>query len=237
MLNFLKRGDSEKQVTPPVTMIRDGKTRFFEAFGEPMLKLQRRELADLLHWFVTLVMVLVLWRMAEPTVSTPFLIEADPKSGATALSNRVARQFTPNELNRLYEARRWVSMVWVGDAALTPTNLVRAMGMTRGKAVQELTAFIAADRPTARLVADPLWTRTVEILSSNPLSDGGTDVVIVRARVSESNGKGERTETIKVITLHYVILGVKSVEEAEKANAIGLYITHFSQTNETVTKS
>ncbi|QNM95525.1 VirB8/TrbF family protein [Chitinimonas koreensis] len=225
---FKRKSPPDAVELPSTVAPASSQVRYFEAFGRPLLKLQRRELADLLHWLVTLVLLVVLYRMAQPTVAVPFLIEANPETGETYLSRRAAREFNPALINKTYEARRWVRLVWTGNAATTEADLRAAAAMTSGAAVGELTRFLLAEQPAARWVTDPTWTRDVEILSSNPISDKGTDMVLVRAKLTDSKA-GTR---VIIVTVQYVLIPPKSAEEADRVNPIGLRVTHFTFTDE-----
>ncbi|MDK2126268.1 VirB8/TrbF family protein [Parachitinimonas caeni] len=224
------RKPTDASLPPPLTV--SSQQRFFEAFGLPQLKLARAQAIAVLHWAVTLGLVVLLIVLLPLKTTEYRFVSEDKLTGQVRQSDLVARKFEPSELNKLFEARRWVAELLTVDPALLLANQAHVTAMVRGKAVGELRSWQIEDKPSARLVADPQFTRTVNVLSSNLLSDGGADIAIIRVLLTETGRDGLAKRAVKVVTLHYNLLPPATLEEAERTNAIGFTVTHFSISDE-----
>lgn len=160
----------------------------------------------------------------------PYWVESDPLSGRVVKSDKVARQFKPDEANIRYFIGKWVENAMTIDSRTKEYLIPDAYLMTRGQARDELREWLVKDRTLERLDENPLLKRSVHIVSRSSVGDSG--VMLVRVELEERDGANSAPRvTRKVISVQYATVPSDKEEELD-ANPIGFCVTHFVVNNE-----
>lgn len=159
----------------------------------------------------------------------PYTIEVDRVSGETRAVGITANRFIPDQNQKSYFLSQWATQLLSLDPFMSERHLTEAFGMVRGKAIEEFREFMSAERPIQRVREDQSLTRTININNISFIND---NVVQIRATGQErSANRAAPPPTRYVVTMHYVIDPPKTEQEILR-NPIGIFVTHFSITEE-----
>lgn len=160
----------------------------------------------------------------------PYTVQVDKITGETRALGITAERYTPNQQQMGYFIARFTQQLISLDPFLTENNLIESFRFVRGKAIEEFREYMQKNQPIVRIKQDPSLTRTVTINSLQFL-----DQNIAQVRITTQERSSERSTTAParryVVVLHFVI-DPPTDERVILQNPIGIYITHFSISEE-----
>lgn len=208
----------------PMTAYEKGKREWFERMGSPVVERDRYFVIALVFGLSFLVLVGALMKMMPLSRVEPFVIEVDRVTGQTVANKAAAQAYKAGAAEKQYFITRWVRGLLELDPNTTERALTEVFESTRGKAVDEFTAFVAKTKPIVRVRTEAGLTRTVEIISYSPLNDQSALIRVVTEERAIDKPVVRRSY---VVTVHYAI-DPPDTEQKIMKNPIGLFVTHFA---------
>lgn len=212
----------------PYTAYEASRAEWAERNGDNTVNQSRFFILALIGFGTALMMGGALWALVPLKTVVPYNITFDRDTGETTVSRITSANFVPDQVQKGYFIGRWVRHVMTLDPFTTERDLSEAFGFVRGKAIGEMREFISSTQPVARLQRDKTLTRTVAI---STLQFIDANIAQVRIVTQERTAKASAPQKRFVVTIHFV-LDPPATEAQMLENPIGLYIVHFSISEE-----
>lgn len=159
----------------------------------------------------------------------PYFVEADARSGEVRSSTSVAQIFKPDEKNLRFFLGRWTTNLLTIDTRSKEYLLPESYMYLRGAALAEWSEWVTKrDQPLKKLVENANYRREARVSSISLVADG---VALVRVTLVGRTGASAAQEVRKLVTIHYSFVPAESEDDVLK-NPLGLYITHFTISDE-----
>lgn len=216
----------------PAPWTGQGVSGWFGAFMKPMWE---KQLVVKFAAFLALICIgqtVALIRMAEVSGPKPYFVAYDPRSGAMAVTNQYAEEYTPNAANNRYFLVLWASRVYTISADTQDTLNVQipaASSWTVGAATTELKTLVTVTDPVAeRVVKIPGLTRKFEE-NSTSFSPDGQQAYMIFTTTESVAGKSQPPKQ-QLLTISFVDAPQTLKPDEQKTNPPGLRILHFTVT-------
>ncbi|PZP64982.1 MAG: hypothetical protein DI596_00600 [Azospira oryzae] len=158
----------------------------------------------------------------------PYVIRVDDV-GRVQADPAGAQRYTPGERELKYFLADWARKLYTLDRALTERWLREAYAFTAERASTQFAEWVEREKPIAAVSGSGAKSRTVAV---NSISFLPGNVALIRITTETFRSANERPERKPIlITVNYVFVEPKTEEEILR-NPLGLYITHFSATEE-----
>ncbi len=207
----------------PLTAFEQARIEWFERYGSAIVDKNRAYVLTVLLAAAVFAMGYALASIAPLKTVVPYVIKVAESGVATPL-NAAAQGYQPGEAERRYFLAQWVNKVLTLDPFLTDRNLIEASGLTRGKAIKELTDWVKVEKPFEAVRTDQSLTRVVQINTVSFLNDG---VALVRVSTETRSLNKSASTKRYMVTIHYAVVPPLTEAEIYK-NPVGLFVTHFS---------
>lgn len=212
----------------PDTAYERAKRDWFERNGDATVNQSRFFLLSLLLLICLVLMATAIATMLPLKTVVPYSITVDVDTGRTTATEISASKYIPDQNQKSYFLSRWVRQVLSLDPFTTERDLREAFAMVRGKAIGEFREFLTATKPVGRITEDRTLTRVVDVSSIQFIDENIAQVrVITRERSANTSAVSKR----HIVTMHFVLEPPASIDQI-LANPIGIYVVHFSITEE-----
>jgi len=191
---------------------------WLKVFEEPRQEGRQKNTIIIALLVVVAFMALALKAMAPLKEKLPYFVESDPNSGAVVISNKVAKEFTPDQGNVIYFIKLFVRDVITVDSRLT-TDIYfpEAYEMTRGNATAQMRKYVIDNKILDQIAANPNFKRDVKLISVPSFIQ--ENVLLARYQLSDGSKR-------YAMTIHYTLIPPATDEERLR-NPIGFYVTDF----------
>lgn len=191
---------------------------WLKVFEEPRVADRNKSAFILALLVVIAIMALTLNILMPLKQAVPYFIESDARSGAVAVSSRIAREFKPETNHIIYFVKLFIRDAFTVDSRLT-TELYfpEASGMVRGDATQQLRKYVIEKKVLETIATTPNFKRDVKLISVPSFISEG--VILARYTLSDDTKR-------YAMTIHYTIIPPET-DEKRLSNPIGFYITDF----------
>lgn len=191
---------------------------WLKVFEDPRLENRQKNTLIVILLGAIIAMSLALYGMAPLKQKVPYFVESDSNSGAVSISNKVAREFKPDQSNAAYFIKVFIRDTLTIDSRLSPEiYLPEAFAMTRGNAVQQFRQFLVDSKIMDKIAADPNFKRDVKMISLPSFIS--ESVALARYQLSTEQKR-------YAMTIHYAFIPPETDDERLR-NPIGFYITDF----------
>ena len=191
---------------------------WLRVFEDPRQEGRQKNVIIALLLIAILFLALALKALTPLKEKVPFFIESDSSTGAVTISNKIAKQFAPDESNIIFFVKIFIRDIITVDSRLTTdVYFPEGYAMTRGNATNELRQYIIDNKVLEKIGSDPNFKRDVRLISMPSFISQG--VVLARYQVSDLKKN-------YAMTIHYAIIPPDTDEERLR-NPIGFYITDF----------
>ncbi|TXF11595.1 type IV secretion system protein [Pelomicrobium methylotrophicum] len=160
----------------------------------------------------------------------PYVIRVDDV-GRVQADPAGAQRYSPGEREIKYFLAEWARKLYTLDRALTERWLREAYAFTADRATNQFAEWVEREKPIAAVSGANPPTRTVSIQSISLLPNKVALIRIVTETRRYAQAAPERKPVL--ITATYTFVDPKSEEDILR-NPLGLYIIHFSTTEEIV---
>ncbi|MCZ2112723.1 MAG: type IV secretion system protein [Anaerolineae bacterium] len=214
--------------TPPGAR-REGLRNWIEAFEAPRAQSRRLAFVASAVSAVAILQGIAIWQMLPLKERIPYFVEADARSGEVRSSTSVAQIFKPDEKNLRFFLGRWTTNLLTIDTRSKEYLLPESYMYLRGAALAEWSEWVTKrDQPLKKLVENANYRREARVSSISLVADG---VALVRVTLVGRTGASAAQEIRKLVTIHYSFVPAESEDDVLK-NPLGLYITHFTISDE-----
>ncbi|MBZ0296607.1 MAG: type IV secretion system protein [Anaerolineae bacterium] len=214
--------------TPPGAR-REGLGNWIEAFEAPRAQSRRLAFVASAVSAVAILQGIAIWQMLPLKERIPYFVEADARSGEVRSSTSVAQIFKPDEKNLRFFLGRWTTNLLTIDTRSKEYLLPESYMYLRGAALAEWSEWVTKrDQPLKKLVENANYRREARVSSISLVADG---VALVRVTLVGRTGASAAQEIRKLVTIHYSFVPAESEDDVLK-NPLGLYITHFTISDE-----
>lgn len=191
---------------------------WLKVFEDPRLENRQKSMIVVILLLAIIGLSITIMRILPLKEVRPYFIEADASSGAVAVSQRVAKEFTPDNNNIIYFIKIYIRNVMSVDSRLTTEMYFpEADTMSRGNARDQIRKYVIDNKILDTIVSNPNFKRDVKLISVPTfISD---KVVLARYQLSDSDKR-------YAMTIHYALFPPTNDEERLR-NPIGFYVTNF----------
>ena len=208
----------------PLTAFEKARLVWFQLYGSAVVGSNRLFIVTLVVCITCIGQGIAIMSMLPLKTVVPYIVKVNNDGMVT--SNPVEMSnYTPGDAEKKYFLSDWSVKLLTLDRYLTNKNLLDAYERVRDKATNEFADFVATNKPAEALKLDTQLTRGVKIRSVAFISEGAA---LVRLVTETRAGQGQSyIRKNMIITVHYTLVPPKTEQEIF-SNPIGMYITHFS---------
>ncbi|PTB17781.1 hypothetical protein C9I57_26555 [Trinickia symbiotica] len=223
-------GNPAGNAAPPGTD--QGVAGWFDAFQKPVWEKRLAIKIAVLFAFIAMGQTVALVIQSQHSGPKPYFVEHDERSGAVWVSDRYAREYTPESANKRYFLVNWASRIFTIEADSQDTitrQIPAASAWTSGAATKELERYITQTDPVAvRVVETPGLTRQF-VENSTSFSPDGREAYMIATLIESIGGKPSPARQV-LLTIDFLFAPERLREGEIKDNPLGLRITHFTVT-------